>query len=228
MNDLLLNELKNTSILCVEDEDGIRQMIVKTLKYYFKDVYEASNGEDAYDLYIEYKPKIILSDINMNKGNGIDFVKKVRKNDLDTMIIMLTAYSNEEYLMDLINLNINHYILKPLNLSKLDSALDKYVNNKIDKKVILCENLVLDVQKRELLYNERDHISLRKREKDFLCMLFDNKNQITRYEQIEHELWSEKSMTSHALKSFIKEIRLKIPLNIIKNVPQEGYILNCE
>ena len=40
----------------------------------------------------------------------------------ETMIIMLLAYSNEEYLIDLINLNINHFILKPLNLKKLLEA----------------------------------------------------------------------------------------------------------
>lgn len=44
----------------------------------------------------------------MKNCNGLEFVKKIRKNDTETMIIMLTAHSKEEYLMELINLNINH------------------------------------------------------------------------------------------------------------------------
>ena len=56
-------------------------------------------------------------------------------------------------------------------------------------------------------------------------MLHDNKNTITTYTQIETELWMDKEMTIHALKSFIKELRSKLPLNVIKNVPQEGYTL---
>ena len=79
MNEELLKELKNISILCVEDEDGIRQTIVSTLKYYFKEVYEASDGNEGFELYEYYKPKIVLTDIQMKNCNGLEFVKKIRK-----------------------------------------------------------------------------------------------------------------------------------------------------
>ena len=224
MDKILLEELKNIPILCVEDEDGIREVVVNTLKYYFDEVYEARDGDEAYEIYLEYKPKIILSDIQMKSCNGIEFVKRVRKEDSDTTIIMLTAYSNEEYLMDLINLNINHFILKPLNLKKLNEALIKYLNVSL-QPITLCEDLVLDLQKRELIYKKEEHIVLRKREKEFLELLYKRKGGILSYCDIEEELWSDKDMTTHALKSFIKELRAKLPINVIKNVPQEGYTL---
>ena len=225
MNEELLKELKNISILCVEDEDGIRQTIVSTLKYYFKEVYEACDGNEGYELYEYYKPKIVLSDIQMKGCNGLELVKKIRQTDNETMIIMLTAYSNEEYLIELINLNINHFILKPLNLKKLNEALEKYLIKAIEP-ILLVEDLVLDSHKRELIYKGTEVIHLRKREKDFLHLLYEKKGSILKYEEIEFELWSDKEMTSHALKSFIKELRNKIPINIIKNVPQEGYTLH--
>jgi two-component system, OmpR family, response regulator VanR len=224
MNEELLKELKNISILCVEDEDGIRQTIVSTLKYYFKEVYEASDGNEGFELYEYYKPKIVLTDIQMKNCNGLEFVKKIRKIDNETMVIMLTAYSNEEYLMELINLNINHFILKPLNSKKLNDALEKYLQKAI-KPILLCEDLILDLQKRELIYQNEQIIHLRKREKDFLQLLYNKNGAILKYEEIEFELWNDKEMTSHALKSFIKELRHKIPVNVIKNIPQEGYTL---
>ena len=224
MNEELLKELKNISILCVEDEDGIRQTIVSTLKYYFKEVYEACDGNEGYELYEYYKPKIVLTDIQMKDCNGLELVKKIREKDNDTMIIMLTAHSNEEYLMELINLNINHFILKPLNSKKLMDALEKYLQKAI-KPILLCEDLVLDSQKRELIYKKEQIIHLRKREKDFLQLLYNKNGAILKYEEIEFELWNDKEMTSHALKSFIKELRNKMPVNVIKNVPQEGYNL---
>ena len=225
MQEDLLKELKDISILCVEDEDGIREMIVSTLKFYFKEVYEAIDGNEAYELYDYYKPKIVLTDIQMKNCNGLEFVKKIRKNDTETMIIMLTAHSKEEYLMELINLNINHFILKPLNSKKLNEALGKYLTRAL-KPILLCEDLVLDLQKRELIYQENEIIPLRKREKDFLYLLYKKKYSLLKYEEIEFELWNDKDMTTHALKSFIKELRNKIPINIIKNVPQEGYTLH--
>ena len=224
MNEELLKELKNISILCVADEDGIRQTIVSTLKYYFKEVYEACDGNEGYELYEYYKPKIVLSDIQMKDCNGLELVKKIRQTDSETMIIMLTAYSNEEYLVELINLNINHFILKPLNSKKLMDALEKYLQKAI-KPILLCEDLVLDSQKRELIYQNEEIIHLRKREKDFLQLLYNKNGAILKYEEIEFELWNDKEMTSHALKSFIKELRNKMPVNVIKNVPQEGYNL---
>ena len=224
-NELLKEKLKDISILCVEDEDGIREFIVGTLKYYFKEVYEARNGLEALEMYEEYRPKIILSDIEMPRMNGLEFVKRIRQNDLSTSIIMLTAYSNEEYLMNLINLNIDHFILKPLNLKKLNEALTKYIERNFSEQISLSENLKLDLSKRELIYEDCTIIPLRKRENDFLNLLYKNKNAITTYEQIEMELWQDKLMTSHALKSFIKELRNKIPVNIIKNISQAGYIL---
>ncbi|RXJ84175.1 response regulator transcription factor [Arcobacter cloacae] len=220
----LIEELKNISILCVEDEFGIRQTIVNTLKYYFKDVYEASDGTEGFELYEYYKPKIIITDIEMRNGNGVELVKKIRENDFETMIIMLTAYSTEEYLMDLINLNINHYILKPLNLKKLSQALEKYLL-KSSKSIVLADELFLDLQKRELIYKNSEIIPLRKREKDFLHLLYEKRDAILKYEEIEFELWNDKEMTTHALKSFIKELRSKLPINVIKNIPQEGYTL---
>jgi DNA-binding response OmpR family regulator len=224
MNDELLKELKDISILCVEDEDGIREMVVSTLKYYFNEVYEACDGNEGYELYEYYKPKIVLTDIQMRDCNGLELVKKIREKDNDTMIIMLTAHSNEEYLMELINLNINHFILKPLNLKKLNVALEKYLQKAI-KPILLFEDLILDSQKRELIYKNEVIIPLRKREKDFLHLLYNKHGSILKYEEIEFELWNDKEMTSHALKSFIKELRHKIPVNVIKNIPQEGYTL---
>ncbi|PLY07676.1 MAG: DNA-binding response regulator [Arcobacter sp.] len=224
MNEILLEELRDIPILCVEDEDGIRKVIVDTLKYYFDDVYEARDGNEAYEIYKDYNPKIILSDIQMKNCDGIEFVKKVRKNDFHTTIIMLTAHSNEEYLIDLINLNINYFILKPLNLKKLNDALLKYLEKKLEP-ILLCEGLVLDLEKRELHFKE-ETISLRKREKEFLQLLHEKNGAILTYNEIEEELWIDKEMTTHALKSFIKEVRAKLPINILKNVPQEGYTLD--
>lgn len=224
MNEELLKELKEFSILCVEDEEGIRKVIVDTLKYYFDEVHEAKDGNEAYEIYEYYKPQIILTDIQMKNCDGVELVKRIREDDNNTIIIMLTAYSNEEYLMELINLNINHYILKPLNAKKLNDALVKLLskNNKVIK---LSNELSLDLKKRELIFNGKEFTLLRKREKEFLHLLYQKKGGILSYYEIESELWVDKEMTTHALKSFIKELRAKLPLNIIKNVPQEGYTL---
>lgn len=222
MDETILNQLKKYTILCVEDEDGIRKRLVNTLKYYFDDVLEASNGEDGYDLYLEYKPDIVISDIEMPYKNGIELIQLIRKNDINTIIIMVTAYSNEEYLLDLINLNVNHYILKPINSDNLLTGIIKGLGDKLTKNIFFSIDCYFDIQQYKLFYNNEE-IILRKREIEFLILLHDNK--ILNYEQIEDYIWKDKSMSMSALKTFIKELRQKLPIELIQNVPQTGYKL---
>ncbi|WP_320033541.1 response regulator [Halarcobacter sp.] len=225
MNKEQLSQLNNYSILCVEDEDGIRKRLVNTLKYYFDDVLEASNGNDGYDLYLEYKPDIILSDIEMPGKNGVEMVKKIRNEDIDTILIMVTAYSNEEYLLDLINLNINHYILKPINSENLFNGIIKALGERLTTNLNFSDECYFDIQKYELIFNN-EIIGLRKRDKEFLLLLYKNKNQILTYDLIDEYIWKDKTMSMSALKTFIKELRQKLPIDLIKNVPQMGYKLN--
>lgn len=224
MDERQLEQFKNYRVLCVEDEDGIRKRLVNTLNYYFKEVYEASNGEDGYDIYLENKPDIVLSDIEMPNKNGVDMVSKIRENDLSTIIIMVTAYSNEEYLLDLINLNINHYILKPVNADNLLNGIIKGLGDKLTKTLDFSKDCYFDMKRYELIFKE-EIISLRKRDKEFLILLYENKNQVLTYEQIEEYIWRDRVMSMSALKTFIKELRQKLPQELILNIPQTGYKL---
>lgn len=222
--DELLEQLKNYTVLCVEDEDGIRKRLVNTLKYYFAEVYEASNGEEGYYIYYDKKPNIVISDIEMPEKNGIQMAEDIRKDDLNTIIIMLTAYSNEEYLLNLINLNINHYILKPLTSESLLSGILKVFKDRLEKKIIFSDELYFNMKNRELYYKD-EVVLLRKRDKEFLILLYENKNNVLTYPIIEEYIWKDKSMSMSALKTFIKELRQRLPEDLIINVPQEGYKL---
>ena len=220
----VINQFKNYTVLCVEDEDGIRKRLVNTLKYYFKEVYEASDGEEGYYLYYDKRPDIIISDIEMPKKNGMEMVEEIRKDNLSTIIIMLTAYSNEEYLLNLINLNINHYILKPVVSDNLLNGIIKAFGNKLNKKIVFTEELYFNTEKRELFHKNK-LVPLRKREKDFLLLLHENKNRVLGYSTIDEYIWKEKVMSPSALKTFIKELRQRLPIDLIINIPQEGYKL---
>ncbi len=137
---------------------------------------------------------------------------------------MVTAYSNEEYLLDLINLNINHYILKPVNSDNLLNGIIKALGDRLTRNLSFSKDCFFDVQKHELIYKD-EIISLRKRDKEFLLLLHKNRNQVLSYEQIEEYIWKDRTMSMSALKTFIKELRQKLPIELIRNVPQTGYKL---
>lgn len=219
-----LEALKSMSVLCVEDEEGIRARLSKTLSYYFGTVYEARHGFEGLALYEAHHPDLIISDIGMNGMSGVELVATIRQNDKQTPIIMLTAYSKEEYLMELINLKIDHFILKPANAERLLEGIKRALDGKLLGRIKLGRDLLFSPLERKLFFKESE-INLNKREKDFLLLLLHNQKKITTYAQIEDTLWDGKVMSSEALKTFIKDLRKKVTIEFLENLPQEGYRL---
>jgi DNA-binding response OmpR family regulator len=218
----LAKKLKDLKVLIVEDDDEIRKRLSNTLKFYFKKTYEANSGEDGYESFIENKPNLCILDIEMKNGNGIELVKKIRKISYSSPIIILSAYSKEEYLLELINFNINQYILKPATNENLLTTISNALFKDKTDKIEISKNIFLDLDNNQLIYNEQN-INLRKKEKHFLELLYNNKNKIVNYDMIEEYVWANKFMTQNALKVFIKELRKKLPINIIENIINEGY-----
>lgn len=219
----MINDIyKDLSILCIEDEEGVRRHIVNTLSYYFCKVYEASNGQEGLDVYHKRLPDIILCDIEMPFMNGIELVNKIRTEDLTTPIVVLTAYSNEEYLIKLINLQIQHYILKPINAERLLQAINKAFLGKYTGCIKISENILLYLDSKVLQIDKKE-ITLSLRETRFLSLLATNKEQTVYYSTIEEKLWKDKPMSNGAIKSFVRDLRKKIPFEIIENISQVGY-----
>ena len=121
----VIAKLQNLTLLYAEDEEGIRKNIADSLSYYVKEVIEASNGVDAFELYSQRKPDIILSDIHMPILNGLEFVKKVRQEDKKIPIIMITAHTDKEYLLEAVELKMEKYIVKPIELEVLFGVFKK-------------------------------------------------------------------------------------------------------
>ena len=220
----LTGKLSSHTVLIVEDDDFVREKLVTILDFYFEKVFQSDNAIDGYELYLENKPNLIISDIEMKDENGIELIKKIRSINMDSAIIVISAYSKEEYLLELINLKISHYILKPVTNKKLYEAISVSLFNENHTMFEIYPSIYLDIENNTLSY-EKQSISLRKKDKHFLELLYKNKDKITTYDMIDEYIWADKEMTQNALKTFIKELRKKLPVQIIENVIQEGYKL---
>ena len=122
--------LKKLNILYVEDDEKVREQISSTLTKVVKNLYIATDGQEAIDRFNELKKEniridAIISDINMPKVNGIEFLAKIREEDEELPFIFTTAYSEEEYLLDAIKLNATAYILKPVDFRELMAKINK-------------------------------------------------------------------------------------------------------
>lgn len=218
---------KSYDILCIEHDEATRDALVECLRQFFHRVYSANSCEKGYDLYLAHKPHVILSDIHVKNNASKKMIEKIRKNDFSTIIIVSNANYDEHFLQGLINLQINHYMFKSTHQDNLLLSIKKAFGDRLLENITFSKELYFDMKKRELIYNENT-IFLRKREKEFLLLLFRNKNRTTSYFEIEEALWADREMSKNALKTFINELRKKLPFNFIENIMQEGYRLNLK
>ena len=112
------------NILVVEDEEQSRENFVSYLLMFYENVFEASNGERALEVYKREKPHIILLDINIPKVSGLEVARQIREKDLMTKIIILTAHSEKSFLLEAMSLRLTKYLFKPVNRKDLKQALD--------------------------------------------------------------------------------------------------------
>lgn len=218
-------QLKPLRILYAEDEEGIRKNILKTLRYYSKEVYEATNGKEALDLYFEKKPDIILSDIHMPLMDGIEFIKEVRKVDKTTPVVMITAHTEKKYLLEAVELHMEKYMVKPINTKMLFETLGKCIDALNINEVIKLEsdkNYTYDFGTKKLKY-KGEVIVLNKKEIRFIELLIQNQNRVVTYEELQDKVWQDLVMTDSALRSVVLHLRKKLPTNIINNLSGVGY-----
>ena len=113
--------LKNITILYAEDEKDLREVTHQILKGFTKKQYIAQNGQEGLELFKQYENEIdlIITDVNMPILNGLDMIKEIKKINLNIPIIVATAFSNKEYLLEDIDIGVDKYVLKPIDIAKL-------------------------------------------------------------------------------------------------------------
>lgn len=223
MNDI--GKFKKFTILYVEDNEQIREHTTYILKKMFKEVYEATNGEEGLKFYEKHHPHIILTDIYMPELGGMDMVKIIRKEDRKTKIIVATAYTDKEYLLDAIELDVVSYIEKPLNVSVLLKAFEKSFSQMKEDEPTLIEigdGISFDLSKR-LLFKNGKIVKITKKELLILEILLNNKDRVVAYEEIHSYVWKGAYMSSDTLRSTVRFLRKKLPDNSLENVSGVGY-----
>ena len=225
MKNDFVNKLTAFSVLYVEDEDGIRNNIQEILKYLFKETFTAKNMEEAYPKYLAHKPDLIITDIKMSGQTGIDLIRKIRATDSKTRIIITSAFTDLEYMLQATELHLIKYIIKPITEDKLMEALEAFVKSYDDNKIYnLNTNWTFNVAE-SIVSNGSEDFLLTKKESIFLKLLI-TKNRIISYEELESSVWDEDSvMTLNAMRLFIKNLRKKLPEKFLTNIQGIGYKL---
>jgi len=139
-------------ILYVEDEDAAREQMVQILKRRGKEIIVAKNGQEGLALFRKHTPDLVVTDIRMPVMDGLTMAKEIKGLCRDTKIIMATAFTDFSYMMEAIDLGVDQYVVKPVDINKLISAIDKCAEN-IEQRNIARQ---LQAEKDALLLELKD------------------------------------------------------------------------
>jgi DNA-binding response OmpR family regulator len=216
--------LKSKNALYVEDDKLVLDNISKLLSNFFNNFFTASSAEEASEIYKNEKIDLLIVDIELPKASGIDFIKRIREADENIPIAIISAYTKTDYLLDSIELNLDKYIVKPFTTKKMYDLLKRFEEDFLSKrKKRLFKDLYIDIESSRVIYGD-DSFELTQKELSFLDILATKK--FISYDEIDM-MWSDPP-TYDAVRSFIKNLRKKLPIEIFHNRQNLGYYLDSE
>lgn len=227
--------MSNETILIVDDEKEIRNLISIYLKNEGFQVLEACDGEEGLQLVKKHKVHLIVLDLMMPKVDGIKMCMKVRE-VAEMPIIMLTAKSQDMDKIDGLTIGADDYVTKPFNplelIARIKSQLRRYLKmsglHSSNKEELEVGDLRINTATHEVFVNN-ERVKLTPREFAILELLVSNPGIVMSAEQIYEKVWKEEAFQSeNTVMVHIRKIRERIETNsrnpqYIKTVWGVGY-----
>jgi YesN/AraC family two-component response regulator len=115
----------DVSVLYVEDDPDTREEILHFLARRTRVCFAAGDGAEGLSLFRERRPDLLVTDLQMPVMDGLKMLSAVRALDQELPVIVTTAHSDFAYLVELIELGVDHYVIKPVDFGKLQKTLDR-------------------------------------------------------------------------------------------------------
>lgn len=221
------------NILLLEDNESLSRGISFKLKKEGYNVFTSSTVKDAYDIFYSNTIDLIISDIGLLDGSGLDFCEKIRK-ESNVIIIFLSALDQEIDIVNGYDIGADDYITKPFSLMVLISKVNAFMR-RVNENENNCDSynsgdITLNVKQFKVLKNNEE-LELTKIEFKILKYLMLNSRQIVTKEQLLQAVWENEGdfIENNTLAVNIRRLREKIEdtpskPKYIKNIRGIGYV----
>ena len=211
---------KKAKLLIVEDEVAIREGLVDVFVYHGYDVDFSGNGTEALQKALTGTFDLILLDVMLPGMNGFEICNQVREHDRDQAIIMLTAKSSDEDIIEGLTLGADDYIAKPFSVAQLLLRVQAVLRRarsivEQDTKISLGNELVIDTQNLSGCRGE-EKISFTRREIEILHYLQANSQRPVSRDELLNKVWgyaADIDLETRTVDIHIAKLRRKIELN---------------
>jgi two-component system alkaline phosphatase synthesis response regulator PhoP len=199
-------------ILIVEDEDTLGQTLKDYLQGQGFNSKWAKTVKNAELIFNNEYPQIVLMDIGLPDGNGLELAKKLRKKRKNFVLLFLSAWNDPETKLEGLEIGADDYITKPFALKELSLRLKRILKFQTDQELLPEEisigNLKIWFKRFEVQNGAGKIIILSQKECHILELLFRNKNEVVSRENIIDQVWGENAYTSNrTIDNYIVNLR---------------------
>lgn len=221
--------MMNTTILIVEDDQGIRKYLSEILTDERFHVYTAENGTAALAILEKIKPDLVLLDLKLPDISGESICQSIKKYDPEIVVIMLTAKDRVPDIVQGFTMGADDYVKKPFTPEELLARIKARLKSKNPTSVLKVADLVVDTKSFEVKRANKK-IALTAQEYKLLTYLMTNKNQLLSREMILSRIWDHsEDVETRVVDVYIGYLRRKIDFpfrkKLIHSVRGFGYIL---
>ncbi|MDD6769813.1 MAG: response regulator transcription factor [Inconstantimicrobium porci] len=178
-------------ILIVDDDENICEVIKMYLQSSNYDTKVVNNGKIAEEVFLDYKPDLVLLDVMLPGVDGIDVLKWIRK-EKETPVIMLTARGETFDKVLALELGADDYVVKPFEpkelVARVKAVMRRYNADTAVKETLVFSDLSIDVNSYKVIYKDEE-IKMPPKEFELLYYLASNKNRVFTREQLLCEVW---------------------------------------
>lgn len=223
----------NEQIMIIEDDSELGRGLATALKNDGKTVIRVSTLKGAEDQLLVFKPALILMDINLPDGNGLDFLVKVKKTHPEIPVIMLTANDTDEDIVRGLDRGADDYITKPFSLSVLRARVNTQLrrnSSKASEEYYEGDGYTFDFA--NMIFKRGEEcFELSKTEQKILRILIVNRGMTVKRSDLIDKVWTDGAdyVDENALSVSIKRLRDKLGAkDNIKTVYGLGYSWKTE
>lgn len=201
-------------ILIVDDEAQITRVLRRSLTAHRYDVRTAADGQAALELFHDWNPDLVITDLSMPEMNGLELCRAIRKTS-QAPIIVLSVKGEEHNKVEALDAGADDYITKPFGINELmarvRAMLRRIPANTEQKQSHLSEgDFVLDLDARKILVRQQE-IHLTPKEFDLLVYLFQNRGKVLTHRTLLAAIWGGNyTEQTEYLRVFIGQLRKKI------------------
>lgn len=213
-------------ILITEDDTIIREGICAYLSEFNYETIEACDGREALSKFESDKIDLVILDIQIPFINGLDVLRKIRKKS-NLPVLILTAFSDEEFKITAFSNLADGYIEKPFSLPVLKARIDALITKNYEKfEVFRYKDLEINFSNFSAKINNTE-VEISAKEIEVLKYLLLNEGRALTRKQILENVWKESDNIpfDRVIDVYIKDLRKKFGLDCIKTIRNIGYKL---